>query len=280
MELTGKGIGVAVLDTGIYPHPDFGGRIVAFADFVNNKRRPYDDNGHGTHVAGIIAGSGKQSLGKYRGMAPASHLIAVKILDHKGNGRLRDVLKALDWICRNKEKYNIRIVNISVGTMGNSDWKNIQMNNAVDHAWDEGLVVVTAAGNMGPKPGTITAPGSSRKVITVGASDMLSSRDGMSGVGPTRECICKPDIVMPGANVISCSPEGYQKKSGTSMATPKVSGAIALLLEKDPYLTNLEVKMLLRQSAVDMGFARNRQGWGILDVNCLLGLQADTQSPF
>ena len=113
---TGKGIGVAILDTGIYPHIDFDSRICVFADFIAHKKSPYDDNGHGTCVAGILAGSGRASMGKYKGMAPGSRIAALKVLDRFGNGNKEDVLQAFRWILQNRERYRIRIVNISVGT--------------------------------------------------------------------------------------------------------------------------------------------------------------------
>lgn len=273
--LTGSGIGVAVLDTGIYPHIDFDNRIAAFQDFLTGRKRPYDDNGHGTHVAGLIGGSGKGSGGKYAGIAPGCHIIGAKILDKRGNGMMKDVLEALQWVRDNKEKYGIRIINISVGTVNNSGKTGERLVRGVEEAWDDGLIVVTAAGNMGPSPGTITAPGVSRKVITVGSSDLLDEKNGISGAGPTPDCICKPDIVTPGSRIISCAPGprgGYATKSGTSMSTPKVSGAIALMLEKDPYLTNVEIKMLLKEAAVDLGYSRNQQGWGLLDMDAFLKL--------
>lgn len=111
---TGKGIGVAILDTGIYPHIDFDSRICAFADFIAHKKSPYDDNGHGTCVAGILAGSGRASMGKYKGMAPGSRIAALKVLDRFGNGNKEDVLQAFRWILQNRERYKLRIVNISV----------------------------------------------------------------------------------------------------------------------------------------------------------------------
>lgn len=274
--LTGHGIGVAVLDTGIFPHVDFDDRIAAFHDFVQYKNKIYDDNGHGTHVSGIIAGSGKASSGRYCGMAPGCHIVALKVLDRHGNGQRKDILKALQWVLKNRKKYNIRIVNISVGTTTQNEKQHQELIKGVEDAWDSGLIVVTAAGNRGPEPGTITAPGSSKKVITVGSSDMLSGSKLISSIGPTKECICKPDLVTIGNEIVSCAPstfrdKTYAKKSGTSMSTPRISGAIALLLEREPWLTNVEVKMILRESTRDMGFARNQQGWGEFDLQRFLG---------
>lgn len=262
---TGKGIGVCILDTGIYEHIDFTGRIWAFYDFLAFKRRPYDDNGHGTHVAGLVAGDGTASMGKYRGAAPGCGIIALKVLDRYGNGSQDDVLRALRWIREYRQQYRIRVVNISVGTTCNSKRNHARLLESVEQLWDEGVVVVTAAGNQGPRPGSITAPGSSKKVITVGSSDLLEGRSAISGRGPTAECVCKPDIVAPGNKIMSCvlgKPYSYGVKSGTSMSTPLVTGAIACALEKNPALTNTDIKTMLMNSADDMGLPQNLQGWG------------------
>lgn len=260
-EWTGKGIGIAVLDTGIAPHMDLAGRLRGFADFVYQKKFPYDDNGHGTHVAGILAGSGAASRGEYRGVAPGCHLVGLKVLDRQGNGRTEDVLRAFLWLRKYYRDYRIRIVNISVGTTCSSRRDHQALIRGAEQLWDEGLVVVAAAGNQGPAPGSVTAPGSSRKVITVGSSDMPEG----SGRGPTPECVCKPDIVAPGRGIVSCSPyrSGYTVKSGTSMSTPYVAGSIALLLEKEPEMTNAGIKLRLRERARDLGLPRNQQGWGL-----------------
>ena len=278
--LTGKGVGVAVLDTGIYPHEDFKRRITAFQDMVNRRLTAYDDNGHGTHIAAIIGCDGSSSQGMYRGVAPGCNIIAVKVLDHRGNGFASDVLAGLRWIRENRERYGIRIVNISVGSLSRRNMtENSVLVRGVNGAWDDGLVVVVAAGNHGPGRMTVTTPGISRKVITVGCSDDHKEVDVMgsrmvdySGRGPTMACICKPDIVAPGSGIVSCSnePGKYFSKSGTSMSTPLVSGAIALLLEKYPQMTNRDVKLRLRERAVDMGLPRNHQGWGRLDVERLV----------
>lgn len=262
---TGKGIGVCILDTGIYEHIDFTGRIWTFYDFLDFKRRPYDDNGHGTHVAGLVAGDGTASMGKYRGAAPGCGIIALKVLDRYGNGSQDDVLRALRWIREYRQQYRIRVVNISVGTTCNSKRNHARLLESVEQLWDEGVVVVTAAGNKGPRPGSITAPGSSKKVITVGSSDLLEGRSAISGRGPTAECVCKPDIVAPGNKIMSCvpgKPYSYGVKSGTSMSTPLVTGAIACALEKNPALTNTDIKTMLMNSAEDMGLPQNLQGWG------------------
>lgn len=263
LSYTGKDIGVCFLDTGIADHPDFKGRIQVFTDFIAGKKNPYDDNGHGTHVAGILCGDGSVSGGKYKGVAPDCRIIAVKVLDRFGNGNKEDVLRAFQWILQNYRKFRIRIVNISVGTVYKTRYDHHILIQGVEELWDQGLVVVAAAGNQGPKPRSITAPGSSRKVITVGSSDMLVGNTAVSGRGPTFECVCKPDLVAPGNHITSCMPGGgYGIKSGTSMSTPLVSGAIARMLEKDPLLTNVEIKMMLRDSADDMGLPGNQQGWG------------------
>ena len=158
-------IGVAVLDTGIYKHIDFGNRIIAFKDFINNRVFPYDDSGHGTHVSGIIAGDGYASHGRFKGIAPMSQIISVKVLDSNGNGNIENVIKG-----NNKDIYNIKIVNISFGTTHNPSNTSELIKN-VENMWNEGIIVVAAAGNSGPKSHSITAPGTSRLVITVGSID-------------------------------------------------------------------------------------------------------------
>jgi serine protease AprX len=298
----GSGVGVAVVDTGITLHKDFvegGNRVIGFADFISHRTEPYDDNGHGTHVSGIIGGNGFSSKGKYKGIAPECNFIGVKVLDKRGDGNISDVLAGLQWIIDNKRRYNIRIVNISVGTASKDSLdENSLLVQGVNAVWDNGIVVVVAAGNNGPGPMSISTPGISRKVITVGSSDdnvavevfgTGRSKD-YSGRGPTPFCIKKPDIVAPGSNIISCNisrypprvkngdvryssidtPMMYTIKSGTSMATPVVAGAIALLIAAHPDLTNREVKLRLRGCAVNLGQHWEKQGWGLLNVRKLL----------
>lgn len=281
----GQGIGVAVLDSGIVLHPDFDNRIIAFQDIVGERYMLYDDNGHGTHVAGIIAGNGQLSNGIYAGIAPRSNMIAIKVLDQKGNGKVYHVLKGIRWVLENQKRYKIRIVNISVGTLPQSgDHEEEQLVEAVETLWEAGIVVVAAAGNYGPGAGTITTPGISKKIITVGSSNDQFSIGGdgnpkkdYSGRGPTRECVCKPDVVAPGSYIIACNAyylnkgnSPYTIKSGTSMATPVVAGAIAVLLSKYPDMSNVEVKLRLRERCLDLRMKNNQQGWGIIQLENLL----------
>lgn len=283
--IDGHGVTTAVLDTGISPHPDLKGRIVAFGDMLYGKKRMYDDNSHGTHVAGIIAGSGGLSSRLYAGIAPASQIVAVKVLDQKGEGKIRFLIEGIKAILRNRDKWQIRIVNISIGTLPHQgDEEEMELMRWVDRLWDEGLVVVTAAGNFGPRSGTVTIPGISKKVITVGASDDGNQKDrygkvgtNYSGRGPTSECVCKPDLVAPGSYIRSCNgfsqkknQKAYSVKSGTSMSAPVVSGAVALLLSKYPDMKNVEVKLRLLMSADDMGKDPNIQGRGLLNIEKLL----------
>ena len=171
---TGKNCCVAILDTGIYPHADLAGHIILFHDFVNDRTGAYDDNSHGTHVAGIIAGDGQACRRTICGMAPSCNIIALKILDKKGNGDKTALLKACDWIEHNFMRYNIRVVNISIGseTSDCNEEKN-EVAEVIDALWDVGLTLVVSAGNSGPGPGTITFPGTCEKVITVGSDTIL-----------------------------------------------------------------------------------------------------------
>ena len=280
----GAGSCIAILDSGISPHPDFSGRIIGWHDVLSSTRQPYDDYGHGTHVAGIAAGSGQASRGLYRGIAPRADLVAVKVLNRYGEGTVENICTGIDWVLRNRMRYGINIVNISAGTAKEKQFdESSPLVRKVEELWDAGLVVVVSAGNRGPEAGTISAPGNSRKVITVGSSDddktviLGGSRiHNYSGRGPTRRMVPKPDIVAPGSNIISCSPpyygktSGYTARSGTSMATPIVSGAAALFLNKYPDMTNEQVKYYFQSTATDLHLPRNQQGYGLLNIERLL----------
>jgi len=279
--LTGENVTVAIMDTGIVPHPDFDKRIIMFKDCITQKNALYDDNGHGTHVAGILAGSGSMSQNRmYCGIAPKTKLVVIKVLDKNGNGNTSNVLTGVDWLLKNKDKYKIRLLNISVGMLKNAGNKEKQeLIDAVEAVWDAGIMVVTAAGNNGPKENTVTIPGISRKVLTVGSMDDRTDqtgtyvgKDGYSGTGPTDCCIMKPEILAPGTNVVSCCMDGktYIKKSGTSMAAPVVSGALALAFEHFPELRPAEMKLRLYESAYPRGEYFRKKAWGMIHVDNLI----------
>lgn len=273
----GQGIGVAVLDTGIYPHHDLQGRIFLFRDYVQGKASPYDDNGHGTHICGIIGGNGS---GTHHGVAPGCRLYGFKVLDKRGNGKIEDTCNAVEEIIRiNTEgKHPIHIINISVG-MTETVQPALQKRllETVEKAWDKGIVVLAAAGNNGPGENTVTSPGISKKIITVGslddgAGDLNSSREsGYSGRGPTAACVVKPEILMPGTNILSCANRntGYVRKSGTSMAVPVMTGIIALLLCKYPSMTPNEIKMRLFYAASKKELKTDQKCWGTITLERL-----------
>ncbi|RXZ80769.1 peptidase S8 [Paenibacillaceae bacterium] len=288
---TGKGITIAIIDTGAYPHPDLTkpvNRIIAFKDFVNGKKKPYDDNGHGTHVAGDAAGNGLSSHGKYRGPAPKAKLVIAKAFDELGFGSTSDIIAAIDWVIRKRQKYGIRIVNMSFGGGGITRCADDPICTAAEHAWKDGLLVVTSAGNAGPAPKTIESPGISPLLLTVGAVNdrrtIRQSDDVVAGFSSRGSLRCKrkkPDLVAPGTNIISLRAPGslvdifdpgnrvgksYFKMSGTSMATPIVSGAAAQLLQRSPRLTPCQIKRLLKRHTFRLKAKPNAQGRGELNV--------------
>lgn len=280
---------VAILDTGIGAHPDFDNRIVAFEDFVNGRQGNYDDSGHGTHVAGSVGGSGYVSHGVYRGMAPTCRLCVGKVLDYKGEGSIDSMHRGIIWVMQNRIRYQIRVLNISlgIGTSGERE-RMKELVDLLDAVWEQGIVVVCAAGNNGPREGTISPLGSSRRVITVGCHEggyFGARRDlceNYSGRGSRDMLYRKPDVVAPGTDIVSCNVQfrgsyrsgfrnAYIRKSGTSMATPIVSGAAALFLQKYPYMNNEQVKRKMIYSAHDMGDSWSKQGWGMINLEEMCG---------
>lgn len=272
---------------GLGGHPDLLGRPVCFRDFVGHREQMYDDNGHGTHVCGILCGSGRLSGGRYRGMAPRVRLVVGKVLDSRGDGGTDAMLEGMDWVLKIRERYKIRILNISVGIGSMREaGKERVLREKVDEIWAKGILVVCAAGNKGPENGSISALGGCR-AVTVGCHDGSYGLDNpgrcetYSGRGEPGGFVRKPDLVAPGTDIISCNVNcvkiggvvrnAYVAKSGTSMATPVVSGAAALAFQKHPGMSNEECRQGLQFTATDLGLAWNRQGWGMLNVRRLLG---------
>lgn len=271
----GQGVTIAVIDTGIDPHPDLKDRIVGFQDFVNKKTEPYDDQGHGTHCAGDAAGNGSESGGKYVGPAPEAKLVGVKVLDKNGSGTFSDVIAGIQWAVDNKAKYNINVISMSLGGSASESYKDDPVAQAVEKAVQKGIVTVVAAGNEGPGAKTIGTPAHAEHVITVGAMDdkgtVSRADDNMayfSSRGPTRyDGLTKPDISTPGVNIKSTKPGGgYQSMSGTSMATPFMAGLVALMLSAKPNLTPAQVKSLYMETADKFkNYGPNDQGAGVAD---------------
>jgi serine protease AprX len=265
MGLSGEGVTVALVDTGVDPnHESLSGRILAFKDFVNNQTLPYDDNGHGTHCASLIAGKGGV------GVAPQAKLAVIKVMDREGGCYLSDAIKALDWCLENKDRYGIKVVSFSVGGAGPSDGGSI-LDEACNKMVDQGLVICVAAGNSGPSAASIVIPGDAEKVITVGAIDHEGKIFEKSSRGPVANGEVKPDIVALGVDVVSAlagSIDGYSSLSGTSMAVPQVSGAAALLLQGKADLQPSDVKRMLLKTADDLGQPGpdNVYGYGALNL--------------
>ena len=286
--LTGRNVSIAVIDTGVYPHSDLitpTNRIVAFKDFVGNKTTPYDDDGHGTHVAGTIAGNGFASKGKYMGVAPDANIVGVKVLNQDGSGSISDVIAGIQWAIENKARYNIKILTLSLGTKAKGTYQDDPLCRAVDAATSAGITVVAAAGNNGPDRSTINSPAISPNIISVGACDdrntgTISIAD-FSSRGPTPEGLIKPDIIAPGVKITSLKNERneYHALSGTSMATPIVAGCAALLYEQNSAYTPQQIKALITQNAMPLGFNQQEQGAGLLDIKKIVSTLDITPKP-
>ena len=318
---TGAGVTVAVIDSGVaswhddltiqntqnsqgnvfYPYGNQ--RVVQFVDFVNGQTLPYDDNGHGTHVTGTIAGHGFDSNGQRAGIAPDASIVSLKVLDATGVGTTSRVISALDWIAANARHDNIRVVNLSVGAPVNESYWTDPLTLAAKALTDRGIVVVAAAGNLGKNSagqsqwGGITAPGNAPWVLTVGASSTMGTPTraddtlaGFSSHGPTYiDFLAKPDLVAPGTGTVSLAVPGstlyvtkpqmlvqgllqpgstpYISLSGTSMAAPVVSGTVALMLQANPSLTPNFVKAILQYTAQPYpGYKPLEQGAGFLNT--------------
>ncbi|MBI2845389.1 MAG: S8 family peptidase [Chloroflexi bacterium] len=281
--LIGRGQKVAIVDTGIDArHPDFGGRIKGLADFT--VEGPRDLDGHGTHVAGILAGSGSASGGKYKGVAPGADLYIAKVLDRSGFGLTSQVIAGLEWAMEQE----VDVINLSLGGEGPCDGTDA-LSEACDLVVERGFVVCVAAGNSGPAPASIGPPGCARLVITVGASTDQDEVADFSSRGPTEDGRIKPDIVLPGVGIISTRAQDtsagepvsphYTASSGTSMATPHASGLAALLLQARPDLTPAQVKSLIMTTAIDLGQRAEVQGAGRGDAYQAYGGQPPPEIP-
>jgi serine protease AprX len=307
---TGHGVEICVVDTGIEAvHEQFvdeatgssAGKILSFQDFVGDLNgdlqiAPYDDHGHGTHVASIAAGYGTGSslAAQLGGVAPDALLHVAKVLDGNGSGPVSGIIAALDWCVAQ----GADVVNMSLGLPGSSDGRD-SLSKAANEAVNAGLVVVVAAGNEGDGPATIGSPGAADRVITVGAAAEWSANPTdpneafwhtagvypapFSSRGPTKDGDIKPDIMGPGVSVAAaladpfgiyaalngCNNDCYTTLSGTSMASPFVAGVAALLLEADGSLSSADVAQAFYATAQDRGTVAgkdNDTGYGLIDA--------------
>jgi serine protease AprX len=261
----GRGVNVAVIDTGINDLPDFAGRLVGGVDLSGGNNPFADSYGHGTFVAGLIAGNGASSAGQYVGEAPGAGLVSVKVAGASGLTDMATVIAGLQWVVANQARLDIRVVNLSLGVAPSGSTALNPLDQAAEAAWNSGIVVVASAGNSGPFNGTITAPGDDPLVVTVGALDdhgTAATADdtatSFSSVGPTSpDGLFKPDLVASGRSVVSLRAPGSTIDtenptgrvgtanfvgSGTSFSTAITSGAATLILQGNLAASPDEVK--------------------------------------
>jgi serine protease AprX len=278
---TGGGVTVALIDTGVTSLPDIANSLVTVATdplgqvtapCMNMSGEPTCDDtyGHGTFMAGIIAGNGTASAGKYVGMAPGARVLSVKIAGATGASDVSTIIAAIQWVVSFKTQYNVRVLNLSLGTDSTQSYSVDPLDYAVERAWQSGIVVNVAASNRGPSSGTISDPANDPFVLTVGAIDDKGTNGfgddilpNFTGRGPTSDGMAKPDVVAPGAHIVSLAAPGasittqfpptmaapYRRGSGTSMATAVVSGLVAQMLSLQPALSPDRVKYELMSTA-------------------------------
>ncbi|MBU7013423.1 MAG: S8 family serine peptidase [Theionarchaea archaeon] len=262
----GSGIKVCILDTGADPtHCDIAGKIVAWKDFVNGYPTPYDDNGHGTHVASVVSR-----------VVPGASLMIGKVLDSSGNGTISNIIAGIDW----GVSIGADIIVIGFGSLGGDGTSSIAQE--CNWAVREGVVMVVAAGNEGSSCCTINTPGDATDVITVGASDKSDALASFSSRGPTTDGRTKPDITAPGVSIYaadagtSCSDVSM---SGTSMATPHIAGVAALMLDARGIATPLQVKNCMGATAIDKGNVNKDCLWGWGRVDAYAAVQQIISNP-
>ncbi len=276
----GRGVRIAVLDTGVdESHPDLQGRQDAEQNFSDSPDTK-DRFGHGTHVASIAAGTGAKSGGTFEGVAPGARILDAKVTGDDGYARDSDVIAGMEWAAAQ----NADIVNLS---LGGEDQPGVDLlEETVNRlSVERGVLFVAAAGNRGPDAGTVDSPGSAEKALTVGAVDGNDAAAPLSGRGPTADgLVIKPDVTAPGVDITAAvapdsliarqageQPPGYSTISGTSMATPHVAGAAALLKQQHPDWRSAELKAALVASVRPAGTGVFTEGSGRVDVGAALG---------
>ncbi|MFD4637553.1 S8 family peptidase [Lentzea sp. NPDC058436] len=281
---TGKGVTVAVLDTGVdNTHPDLQDREIGERNFTSSPDN-VDRYGHGTHVASIVAGTGAKSGGKYRGVAPDASILDVKVLGDNGSGQDSGIIAGMEWAI----EQGAQIINMSLGGYDTPAVEPLE--EAVNRlSAEKGTLFVIAAGNSGPNARTVGSPGSADAALTVGAVDHDDKIADFSSRGPTQAGTLKPDLTAPGVGIVAALhsagrigppvAEGYTSLDGTSMATPHVAGAAALLRQQHPELDGTALKARLTGTTTPTAnLTPFEQGSGRVDVAKLIK-QNVTSSP-
>jgi serine protease AprX len=270
---TADDIVIAGIDTGMDDgHVDLQGKVIGWYDVVNGQESPYDDNGHGTWTASIMAGSGAANTNR-RGVAYGAALVGIKVLDSSGSGTMSGVIDGVEWMLENRETYAIRVGNMSLGSEGPSDGRDA-LSQAVNSAVDAGIIMCVSAGNSGPGTYTVGSPAAAAKAITVGAVYDPSSYGWalahFSSRGPTADRRTKPDICLPGVDIagaVAGSYDRYATGSGTSASAPFATGVVGLMLAADLSLTYGDIRTILTAPANVKRFgpapANVDFGWGI-----------------
>ena len=316
--ITGKGIGVAIIDTGSWDVPSISmntqgeDRVLAYYDAMQNddQHRPTDVNGHGSHIASVLASSEKvfdlngQETGSYHGIAPDVNLLVVKAFQEQSRSTYFDIIRAIAYVIRHKDEHNIKVMNLAFQGKPMSHYWQDPINLAVMAAWDAGITTVVSGGNSGPDPMTIGVPGNVPYVITVGAMTDHYTMDNQlddylapfSSVGPTLEGFVKPEITAPGGHMMGRLPmqstvaiehpefhDGYDYylMSGTSQAAAAASGVVALMLQENPELSPDDIKCRLMASANaavladgSLAYSQVQQGAGLIDAERAVASQA------
>lgn len=297
--VTGRGVGVAILDTGIADDPALHGQVARRVDLVDPQNPTNaDPGGHGTHLAGIIAARSANLTG----VAPDASLISVRVLDEQGGGRVSTVIKGLEWTVLHRKELGIRVVVMALSAPTAGSYLDDPLAAAAEMAWQSGLVVVAAAGNTGPNAGSVGTPGIDPLVLTVGSTDEQGTPAvgddtlaWFSSRGPTTDGTAKPDVLAPGRKIVSLrvpgstldvqmpshrEPNGLFRVTGTSPSTAVAAGVAALVLQQRPDLGPDALKSVLVGSAHPLaGVDRAAQGAGSVDAAAALRTPAPSGSP-
>lgn len=290
LKLTGKGVGIGLIDTGVFPHPDLmhpRNSISFFQDLIGDFKKPYDNNGHGTFLAGCICSSSSV----YPGIAPGANLCVVKAFDASGHGLMSDIMKAIDILLEIREKHNIRVICLPFEFPYMTRMKANPLEELIKKAISMNISVVAPSGNMGMQPCSIYFPGNIKDVITVAGAvcesnnEKLLSISSFSGRGPGPKELPKPDLAAPSVNITSLATRVsyvpsrspsleeasmYTTMSGTSIACALISAVCAVVLEKTPELKCQDLKSVIRLSTISMGENKYAQGTGLFVFDKLL----------